>query len=263
MKVALCLFGNVGIKQNAALRSWNYDVKLESEMAHTDPKIAYKYYVKNLLNKYDVDIFMHSWSTNFLKELVNLYNPKDHIIEKQKNFPMDLSLYGIEGKDMDNWKISKPALRSYKAILPFRNNKIDVVLEELRRHTFRTTSRWYSNSKVIKIMNDYSLKNNVKYDFVITSRLDCCFLSPFKLDNRSSDLFYASKRIGRDDVNDALYDFWFMSSQENMLKFSEIYDNIYDYSIRPVYACKEHVDKFIGSEKITHMFKNNVDYRKG
>jgi len=164
---------------------------------------------------------------------------------------------------MDSWNVSAPALRSYKAILPFRNNKIDVVIEELRRHTFRTSSRWYSNSKSIQIMNDFSLKNNVKYDLVITSRLDCCFLSPFNLDNLSPDLFYASKRIGRADVEDALYDFWFMSGQENMLKFSEIYNNIYDYSIRPVYACKEHVDRFIGSEKIAHMFKNNVDYKKG
>lgn len=262
MKIALCLFGNVGIKQNAALRSWSRDVKMESKEANVDPKIAFRHYKKSLLDIYDVDVFIHSWSKDYEEQLIDLYHPKDYIIEEQKDFPMDLSLYGMSGNDPSKWKISESAMHSCVTLLPSRGGRWDLIMEELRRHTFRTTSRWYSNSKTLEIMDSYSAKNEINYDFVITSRIDCCFKKPFSLESLDPSKFYASRRIGREDENYALYDFWFMSDQKNMKEFSKIYNHVYDYSIRPVYACREHVDKFIGSEKIVHLLTNNVDYRK-
>lgn len=262
MKVALCLFGNVGIKKSAANRKWTRNVKLESSEANTNPEIAFDYYKKHLLDIYDVDVFIHSWSKDYKDTLINLYKPIDCIIEGQRDFPMDLSMYGILGNDPSKWNISESAMHSYVTLLPSRGNNWDTVIEELRRHTFRTTSRWYSNCKSLEIMDDYSKKNNKDYDFVISSRIDCCFLKSFSLFSKDSSKFYASKRTGRIDENYALYDFWFMSNQQYMNEFSKIYSHIYDYSIRPVYACKEHIDKFIGSEKITDMLKFNIDYRK-
>ena len=39
---------------------------------------GYEYYKKNLLDHYNVDVFIHSWEFDRQRELVDLYKPKQH-----------------------------------------------------------------------------------------------------------------------------------------------------------------------------------------
>ena len=59
MKIALCLFGLTG-----------GTVGVGGQGRQIHPKNGYLYYKKNLIDQYDVDVFIHSWSTEFKNELI-------------------------------------------------------------------------------------------------------------------------------------------------------------------------------------------------
>ena len=61
MKIALCLTGYVG-----SLEKFNH--QSSSEQIHI--REAYEYYKKNVIQDYDVDIFIHSWDINSKEEIV-------------------------------------------------------------------------------------------------------------------------------------------------------------------------------------------------
>ena len=73
-KVALCFSGLVG----------NLDKYGSGEKI--DINLPFEYNKKHILEKNDVDIFIHTWSTEEKDALINLYNPKDYIIEEQIDF---------------------------------------------------------------------------------------------------------------------------------------------------------------------------------
>ena len=75
MKIALCLMGAVG----AAEKKYGVGHPI-------DPRIGHYFYKKHIFDCNDVDVFIHSWSTDFEKEFIELYNPKKYLIEKQINF---------------------------------------------------------------------------------------------------------------------------------------------------------------------------------
>ena len=54
-------------------------------------KIGHKHFKKNLLDKNNIDVFMHCWDTQFKDELVSLYKPKGYIFQKQINFGKGLT----------------------------------------------------------------------------------------------------------------------------------------------------------------------------
>lgn len=257
-KIALCLFGNVGNKKNSGHRSLNSNVTKESELASTNPHIAFNSIKKQIIDKYDTDVFIHSWSINHEDKLKKLYNPVASIFEKQIDFDMNLQKYGINDGPMDTWNVPKETLFSYKALLPAHPEYRKL----LKQHSFRTQSRWYSNSKVIKLKKQYEIDNNFKYDFVITTRFDCFFKKFITIDNSTKSGFYASKREGRVDENLAFYDLFFMGDSETMDKFSTIYEHVHDYSIRPPFASRQHVERFIGKEKINFALCHSKDYYK-
>ena len=261
MKVALCLFGNVGIRKNSGHRPLSSDVTKESEAASTNPEIAYESIKHHILDKYDTDVFIHSWSTKYEEKINNLYNPVSSIFEEQKMFDMNLEEYGINNGLMTSWDISKETLFSYQALMPHRKT-LKEVRKNLEQLSFRTKSRWYSNCKTIELKREYEEKNNFKYDFVITTRLDCYFKNFINISTKLPDGFYASKRTGRIDEKMAFYDLFFMGDSETMDKFSTIYEHVHDYSIRPPFASRQHVNKFIGEDKIVFTLEHGKDYKK-
>ena len=130
------------------------------------------------------------------------------------------------------------------------------------QHSFRTQSRWYSNCKSIQLKREQELEQSLKYDFVITTRFDCFFKNFISIDDQTKDGFYASRRTGRVDEKMAFYDLFFMGDSETMDKFSKLYDHVHDYSIRPPFASRQHVRKFIGEDKIIFTLEHNKDYYK-
>lgn len=257
-KIALCLFGNIGNKTNSGHRSLASDVKKESQIASTNPEIAYSSIKRHILDKYDTDVFIHSWSTNHEQKIRDLYNPTKAIFEDQKDFDMDLTKYGINSGPMDTWNVPKNTLFSYKVLVGPHPNYRDLLVQ----HSFRTQSRWYSNCKAIQLKREQEIEGCFKYDFVITTRFDCFFKNFISIDNQTIDGFYASRRTGRTDESMAFYDLFFMGDSETMDKFSKLYDHVHDYSIRPPFASRQHVRKFIGENKIIFTLEHNKDYYK-
>ena len=79
MRVALCLYGLTGAVE--------FGKGLGKPI---DPRIGHYHHTKRIIeaNK-NVDVFFHTWSTDFEEMLVDIYKPKGHIAEKQILFNPD------------------------------------------------------------------------------------------------------------------------------------------------------------------------------
>lgn len=73
MKVALCLFGIVGGKEGKDGKGGNVDYQ-----------IAFDHYKKHILDKNDVDVFIHTWSIELEEELKAIYKPKKVFFRNRK-----------------------------------------------------------------------------------------------------------------------------------------------------------------------------------
>ena len=79
MRIALCFVGLTG--------SVDFGYGLGKPI---DPRIAHHHHTKYIMDENEnVDVFIHSWSTDFKDMLIDLYKPKKHIIEKQVDFGRD------------------------------------------------------------------------------------------------------------------------------------------------------------------------------
>ena len=78
MKTAICFNGLVGStkgKSQELIGDFDKCFEISSDL-----------YKKHIIDKNDVDIFVHSWSTGLEKEIVDTYKPKKYIVEEQKIF---------------------------------------------------------------------------------------------------------------------------------------------------------------------------------
>jgi hypothetical protein len=96
MKIALCFFGYFG-KQNILhkLNQLNgYSLNDYNEMW------SIEHFKKNVIQNYDVDIFFHCWNQDSESQnlLINEYQPKDYLFEKQYNHKFHLWRFYSESK---------------------------------------------------------------------------------------------------------------------------------------------------------------------
>ena len=75
MKVAFCLIGIVGAVEG------KYGTGCP-----IDYRIGHYFHKKHIFDNNNVDVFIHSWSTDFEKGLVDIYKPKEYLIENQIDF---------------------------------------------------------------------------------------------------------------------------------------------------------------------------------
>ena len=217
MKVALCLFGIVGGKEGKDGKGGNVDYQ-----------IAFDYYKKHILDKNDVDVFIHTWSIKLEEELKAIYELKKSIFQKQKRF----------------------------AWFDRKNND--------QKH--RDYSRWYSSKKTIELKKEYEIENGFIYDWVMVSRLDLAFFTDLIFEKFDNQYFYASHwndavnpEVGRFKANKknhyegkGFLDLWFFSNSEMMDKFSTLYDHRKKYDVSPHRASRQHVDTF--TDKVKYVF---------
>jgi hypothetical protein len=260
MKIALCLYGHTGINKLASLRM-DGDITKESQGASTGLDQPFRCFTDSLLSKYDTDVFIHTWSHEKKDVIKKLYNPKKAIYEEQINFQVDLTEFGIQGNDYTKWKVSEDAKKGYKIWINDRPSW-DHFIKEANREAYRVQSRWYSTKKSIDLKRQYELENNFEYDYVVVTRFDCVFFANFQFEGLPPGGFFASKRMGRVDLDEALFDFYFMTDSKTMDKFGTLYDHIKEYCIRPTFACREHLKKHIGDEKLYHHFTHHQHYDK-
>ncbi|NCF71471.1 MAG: hypothetical protein GWP59_07200, partial [Chlamydiales bacterium] len=190
----------------------------------------------------DVDVFVHSWSKDFEKEINDLYQPTAAVFEEQVDFHSTPLLVN--------------QVRHFKSVFPIlKKHGIRKGIAQLNKLVHRACSRWYSTKKVVELKKQYERKKGFSYDAVMLIRFDLCFFKKIIFSNYDLNYFYASHRNpvvfkeysieAVETIRDeglALEDLWFFSSSESINAFSELYRSIYDYSIRPPIASKNHVD---------------------
>jgi|10_taG_2_1085330.scaffolds.fasta_scaffold00033_48 hypothetical protein len=268
MKIALCLFGNVGhqLCQGERKQKKGHDPFEEAfkpkGKGWTNPTLGANAFKKHVMGGHDVDVFLHSWSVDYKQELLDIYKPVDHEIVVQTQFGSDLAKYGLVGTDMSKWEMSEFAKKSYDLLLPSRGSA-QAIIDELRELSFRTESRWWSNKRVLELAKAHEAKHGIEYDFILVSRFDNVFTTPLPFSDLDPTKFYGSRRFGRPDENYSYFDYWFVSGSENMGKFAGLYDNRFNYSIRPTFACREHVVQTMGVDAVAFLFKNAKDYLLG
>ena len=256
MKVALCFYGLVGSK-----------VGKNGQGEDLDPEIAYELYRKNIIDKNDqVDVFIHSWSYEFKDRLTDLYSPKKACIENQIDFQAKAS----------NFKNKFPSYRAKIKLIFFKifNKNAYLKLINLKeKELFRAYSRWYSSKKSLDLKKEYENEKGFKYDAVMITRLDVGFFSELMFDKYDMRYFYAShrndaalesnnykaNRLNHDEGN-TFQDLWFFSNSDNMDKFSLLYDYIENYRVSPHASSREHVDVFIGKEKVKYTMYRWFDH---
>ena len=247
MKVAVCFYGLVGSISDK-----------NGKGIPLDPKIAYDLYKKNVFDvNDDVDIFIHSSSIESKERLINLYNPVDFIIEEQRLFPQSKNHPYI-----NKGLLSK--IRTYLLKL-FKNKKYLKLKEFKEVESFRAHSRWYSVKKSIEIMKNHELKNNFRYDCVLSTRLDASFFKPLVFKNFDMTFFYASnwndapnkqKKIAANYLNQNVgkrfLDLWFFSNSNLMYEFSKLFDKIHSYTVNPHTSSFKHLTSI--TKKIKYVF---------
>ncbi len=255
MKVALCFYGLIGGR-----------VTKTGNGENLDPSIAYEYYKKHILDVNDeVDVFIHSWSYESKDKLIELYKPKKESIEKQRDFPQATNHLKKFGGLKNRVK-----LLLMKLLKP---NEYEKKIKQLENYSWRTYSRWYSTKKALDLKKEYEKENGFKYDTVMITRLDVGFFTDLDFSKYDMNYFYSSHRndaATKHNNYQANYenhyegfeflDFWFFSNSVNMDKFAKLYDNIENYEINPHRSSRQHVDKFIGKEKVKYTLYRWFDH---
>jgi hypothetical protein len=156
---------------------------------------------QNVFGDHDVDIFFHTWSEDSEKDLVERYNPKKYLVEKQIIFKHP---YGIDSTQYSFTPDIQTKLQS-------------------------TYSRWYSLDKCISLKKEEEDANDFKYDFVLALRFDMVFYDSFiKFENLNPNVFYVSN-WWHNRFNFGYNDPWFITGSENADKVGNLYDNINSY----------------------------------
>ena len=255
MKIALCFYGLIGSKTNKNGIGENLD-----------PKIAYNYYKKNIINvNKNVDIFVHSWSIEAKNKILQLYKPKKYIIEEQIDFSYSKNHPKKFGNFRNRFK--------YKLLKFFKRNKYEKLIKKKNKKLFRAYSRWYSNKKVIDLKIEYEKENNFKYDMVMVTRLDIGFFKKLNFKNFDNNFFYVSHRndaptrynnyvanYENHQLGISFQDLWFFSNDENIDNFGKLFDNIEEYDVSPHSSSLQHVYKFIGNQKVKFVLYRWFDY---
>lgn len=110
--------------------------------------------------------------------------------------------------------------------------------------------------KSTELLENYSNKNNIKYDFVFLIRPDVVFLRKLNLNELDRNNFYVSnwnnqpmlKNLYKADYKNnnkdfGVLDFWFISKLENIKIFSKLYQNFSSYDPNPHVASYQHIIK--------------------
>lgn len=179
------------------IKSKNYEVK--------DYTITH--WKKNVIENNNADVFVHSWSLDYKDTILQNYNPKKYIFEKQKRFK----------KQINDTFLNAPSM--------YRLSNEEVI-----------RSKYYSMCKSIDLLNEYEKENNFKYDVILIARMDLVWFNKINLSEIDSNYFYTSnwnyafdKNKGRNLMcnGKALpLDHFFIANSNDIKIFGKLYDEI-------------------------------------
>ena len=161
---------------------------------------SYEMLKKNILDLNDTDIFIHTWT------------------EDKKTINYIKELY-------------KPTSSIFEEQIMFADTST-------KHHS--TKSRWYSHMRSVEFKKQHEKKENFIYDFVIVSRFDNVFITPFNFTEYEPRFFYSSNWIAPHNIKGFL-DYWFLSDSETMDSFSNLYHKIDSYLYKDNITLSNHV----------------------
>ncbi len=222
MRVAICFSGLVG-----STRGKSQELKGDPRKCFEISSALYK---EHILDKNDVDVFVHSWSTDLEKEIVEAYSPKKHLIEKQIVF------------NTPDYEILEKT-------------------PEVRKQTHY--SLWYSRKKVVELKSEYEKEHGFKYDCVMLARFDLAWQTDLIFEEYDQDFFWTQawpkKVLNSNMLKDVEYwqmkdepefkdvewktiwwgyphnsagllGMWFFSNSKAIDEFATVYDHLDEYS---------------------------------
>ena len=197
---------------------------------------AFKYFEKYVLepNKksgYEIDIFIHTWNERD-HSTINYRNPNG---EK----PSDAALTKADREKV--LALYKPKSILFENQIECEDKIIIEKIANVKRSIKGCINNSYTIFKVNELRQKYEKENNIKYDWVIQTRPDILFKTPFDIDlllepyqRFSFDIpqnafFYASNPFNRGMVLDSRLicgsDLIYFSTPENMNKATALYQN--------------------------------------
>jgi len=174
---------------------------------------GFQHIKKNILEKIETDVFIHSWQPEIKNTLVDLYNPKSIISETQIDFSHILSERNLYQKNLSFY-------------------------ENMGRLNSDRFSHLYSFSKAFELVRNYEKKVEKDYDIVIKGRFDLGRI------NRNTSIEFPVQCINFDkdlDMSKIYFaywnqleygpaDMWWYSNSINMRKFANLYNkSLNDY----------------------------------
>ena len=211
MKIALCLHGLFNSTQDP--NSLGFD--------------GYSHIKKNILDKSDVDVFVHSWEEDKADLIGGMYNPKIMVFEKQKDFSDIINERGL--------------------------NK----LNGIPRSPQAVLSHLYSVSEAMKLPS----QTNERYDVVIKARFDLGRINrrtsgpglgnPYPVQCINFNPNIEADKIYMADWNHfhmGPADMWFYGSEQTMNHFKNLYQTLEE-------------QMYIGSE--FHKFAIEIENNEG
>jgi hypothetical protein len=199
MKIALCLHGYYANAGGA---------KASDE--------AISYITRKVLEKGDVDIFVHSWDLDNKEKIETTYAPVISQYEKQKDFKEELKRFD------ENWFNSGFDRESTM----YRTNTI-----------FRGLSFLYSRMRSIEIKKQHEEENGFRYDCVVAARFDLGtrgkehpqkYYATDMNFNPALDMDYMYSAFWN-QTNHGYADHWFYSNSENMDTVGALYHGVTEY----------------------------------
>ena len=206
-----------------------------------------KYLLKeNILDDYQIDIFIHTW------------NELDHATINYRNLDgkaLTDKLLTNETLSFVN-KLYQPKKIVVESQLDCQNEVLIEKIGQFPRAKKGCLNNSYTIYMVNKLRNEYELENNIHYDWVIVTRPDIFFKSPFRIDNIIScyvnfglkipdkAIFHGFNPFGRGNlIEDPRFlagsDLIFFGKPENIDKSSSLYTEFNDNIFPENFYCME------------------------
>lgn len=211
---------------------------------------TYESIKKNLIDGYDVDVFVHTWidkngyqfrddgsllwksetqPTNIDNIILDLYNPKKFLFETPKVF-QPKKINGFDAKDY---------------FVPLFTKRAQHFLTEKGKAYYVNVinSMWYSIMMSNLQKELYSKENGVVYDFVVRARFDVTYNQKIYYDMLDKNTLYAASQVHPDHI----HDFFAVSNNNIMNIYSSLFNNL-DFhlnKVSPDWRCGEGILKDI------------------
>lgn len=202
---------------------------------------------KHILDRNDnVDIFMHSWTTENEPKVLDLYKPTLHKFETQKIFDTEYTVCG----------------RKFKGPTPIERETDKPIAT--RFHSMY--SKWYSAKQSIKLKQQHEKAHSFKYDMTMLVRFDLGYNKEFVFSDFDPNKIYVAA-CGAVEADGGLSDLFVLSGssisdelfgENGVFDYIQVNTNFAGLLFHNHYHLRKIIDKKGFSDKIGKLYPERV-----